>query len=223
MIKKRYAFLFLFFLTCFAAFGQKKLSLSATVAPAFTNISYNNRYFYPESDGQIVEPVYLNGKKWATGFITGLTVQYTYAPGWSVATGVWYVQQTIRQPRLAAAGEGTMSIRNRALRVPILLNYRSSTERLSPYFTIGLAIDFPFVTRVIADRSGEPTQNLRLGTARSPLFQPVFGAGAQYQLTPRYQLMLQPIWTYNLGRFSSTDSRNPSNELSLLAQITYSF
>jgi hypothetical protein len=72
-------------------------------------------------------------------------------------------------------------------------------------------------------RDGRPTQHLRLRTESGPVFQPMLGAGGRYQIDPRCALIVQPIWSYNLGRFGGAQTYNSSYELSVLAQVTYSF
>ncbi|MFD2936360.1 PorT family protein [Spirosoma flavum] len=204
-------------------FGQQKLSILATVTPTLSDTHYTTRFLYPDSDGQIVEPVYLNGNRWASGYSAGLSLWYTYAPGWSVSSGIWYQQLTTRQARQAVAGEGTITLRKRVIRIPVLLNYVLSTKRLSPYFSFGVLTDIPIAARVIVTRSGQSTQYLRLENSSRPIFHVLVGAGMQYKLNRRYTLMAQPIWTYNLGQLGGTSTYNPSYELSLLAQIAYSF
>ena len=204
-------------------FGQQKLAISATVAPTYSHTFYKSRFFYPNSDGQIVEPIYMSGKRWAPGYSAGLSVLYNYAPGWSVASGIWYQQLTTRQARQTAAGDGTTTVHNRAIRIPILLNYASSTKRLSPYFSLGLLTDIPLSARVVVVRAAESTQNLVLENSHSPVFNLMLGAGAKYQLNRRYTLMVQPAWTYQLGQLGGANTDNPTFELSLLTQLAYSF
>ena len=204
-------------------FGQSKLSVSATIAPTVSHTVYSYRFLYPDSDGQVVEPVYLNGSRWASGYSAGLSILYTYAPGWSVSSGLWYQQLTTRQSRQAAAGEGTVTLRSRVLRIPLLLNYASSTKRLSPYFSFGALTDVPIPSRVIVTRSGQATQNLRLETSTRPIFHLLLGAGAQYRLTGHCLLMAQPVWAYKLGQLGGANANDSSFELSILTQIAYTF
>lgn len=204
-------------------FGQQKLLVSATVAPTLSHTNYTYRYFYPNSDGQIVEPVYINGIRWATGYSAGLSVLYAYAPGWSVSSGLWYQQLTTRQARQTISGEGTTTIHNRVVRLPLLLNYASSTKRLSPYFSFGLLTDIPMTSRVVVTRSGESTQYLKLESSTRPILHLLVGIGGQYQLSKRYTLMVQPVWTYKFGQIGGASTYNSSFEVSLLTQLAYTF
>lgn len=213
---------FLWFPTALV-FGQQNLSVSATMAPTYSHTFYKSRFFFPNSDGQVVEPIYMSGKRWAPGYSGGVSILYTYAPGWSVASGIWYQQLTTRQARQTAAGDGTTTVRNRSIRIPLLLNYASSTKRLSPYFSLGFLTDIPLSARVIVVRTGESTQNLTLANSTRPVFNFMLGAGAKYQLSRRYTLMAQPVWTYQLGQLGGASTDNPSYELSLLTQLAYSF
>lgn len=204
--------------------AQPNLSVSVTLSPTLAHTNYGNRYFYPESDGQVVEPVYVNGSRWAFGPSVGLSVLYTYAPGWSVSSGVWFQQLGIRQSRQPLAGEGSVTFRKRALRIPLLVNYYTDQQRLSPCFSFGLLTDFPLTSRVVVSRVDESTQRLRLIPLNaSPIFHLLLGAGARYKLTDRYTLIAQPVWTYNFGQLGGARTHDPSFELSLQTQLAYTF
>ncbi len=206
-----------------SAFGQGTWSVSGVATPAFVRVRYPHLVLYPDSDGQLVEPVEVGGQTNAFSYATGLTLYYTYAPGWSVATGVWYRAQRVRQPRQTIASAGTTTLRERAVRLPVLLNYRSSARRLSPYYSLGVLFDWPLASRVIERRSGQPTQNLRLNGGGGPVFNVLLGAGGVYQINPRWALLAQPIGTYKLGRFGGSQTHSPAVELGLLAQVVRSF
>jgi Outer membrane protein beta-barrel domain len=212
----------LFCLSATVAFSQRTFSISATASPTLIRTNHNRTYLYPESDGQIVEPVFLAGTVNTVGYTGGLGAHYTYAPGWSVAAGVWYSQTSSRQARLAAAGAGTTTLRSRTMRLPLLLNYQPLTRRFSPYFSLGLLLDFPLNARVIVDRTDQPSQRLRLRNDKGPVFQPSLGAGGRYQINPRWAVVVQPVWSYNLGRFGGSRTYNSSYEVNVLTQIMYS-
>ncbi|WP_020604856.1 outer membrane beta-barrel protein [Spirosoma spitsbergense] len=223
MIRKLSFLAALVFFTSTFSWGQPSLSVSATGSPTFSRIVYGYRYFYPESDGQVVEPVYVNGPRWATGYSAGLSVRYEYTPGWSVSSGIWYQSVSFRQARRPSAGEGMVTLRNRVVRFPILLNYALSSKRLSPYFSLGFLVDLPLTGRVVVTRGTESTQNLRLKTKPAPIFQGMLGAGVQYKLTERYTLLAQPVWTYTFGQLGGSLTNDPTFDLSLLTQVAYSF
>lgn len=223
MTKTLYAFCVLLVFTSLPCTGQRSISVSATITPVYRYTNYGRLYLYPDSDGQVVEPVFLNGPRWGSGYSAGVTARYTYAPGWSVGAGVWYQQIALRQARPASAGEGTTTLRNRTVRVPFFINYQSSTKRLSPYFSLGLLVDFPMTSRVLVDRSGQARQRLRLSTEGGPIFHALLGAGASYQLNRRYSVLVQPTGSYNLGRFGGAATNFTSFELSLQTQVLYTF
>lgn len=218
MLKKLVALLSL---SLSVAFGQRTVSVSATVAPALVRTNYNRTFLYPDSDGQVVEPIFLAGTTHAIGYSAGLTVCYAYAPGWSATAGIWYGQAALRQAR-PVAGDGTTAIRSQAVRLPLLLNYHP-TRRLSPYFSLGLLLDFPLTSRVVVMRPGLPTQRLRLRTNAGPVFKPMLGAGGRYRLNDRFALIVQPVWVYTLGRFGGGQTADSSYEMSVLTQVTYQF
>ena len=206
------------------AWSQRTLSISATLTPALAHTQYQQRFFYPESDGQIVEPVFLDGGHWATGYGAGLSILYTYAPGWSVSLGLWHEQVTTRQARQPLAGEGMIAVQSRFLRVPLRLNYTFSTRRLSPYFSAGILTDFPVTSRVVVTRVSESTQRLRLyPLITRPIFQGLLGVGVQYKLGGHYTCIAQPIWTYSFGQFGMARFHDTSFAFSLLTQVAYQF
>ncbi|MCK8493597.1 PorT family protein [Spirosoma sp. RP8] len=223
MTRLFYSLLFLFVVQAVSVFGQEKLSVSATVTPLYVHTAYKNVYLYPNSDGQVVEPVFLNGAMGSVGYSAGVTVYYTYAPGWSVAGGLHYRYLPTRTDRLPLAGEGTTMVRSRAIRIPLSINYRSSTKKLSPYYTLAALVDFPFSSRVLAVRDDLPTQKLRLNADAGPVFNIMLGAGAVYQLNPTLALTAQPTITYRLGRFGGSHTENRTYELGLQTQLIYTF
>ncbi|UFH52978.1 PorT family protein [Spirosoma sp. KNUC1025] len=204
--------------------GQHKLSISSTVTPAIGHTDYHARSLYPESDGQVVEPVFLDGSRWSSGYAAGLSISYVYQPGWSVSSGIWFHQITTRQTRQPSAGEGTVTLRNRRLRIPLLLNFCPSNHRLSPYFSFGLLTDFPILSRVVVTRSGESTQNLRLKPLLPrPFFYGLLGAGVRYKLTDRYTFIGQPVLTYSFGQLGASFMHDPAFEIGLQTQLAYTF
>lgn len=205
------------------SWGQQTVSISATLSPTLSRTYYNYRYLYPESDGQVVEPVYLNGYRWSSGYSAGISVLYNYAPGWSVSSGIWFQQLSLRQTRQPVAGPGSVSLHNRVIRFPLLLNYYSSTQRLSPYFSLGVFVDLPITSRVVVTRDGESTQYLRLKPTPRPIFHGFVGIGVRYKLNDRYTLMAQPAWVYKFGQLGGATTYDTSFELSILTQLAYTF
>lgn len=218
--------------------SQQKFFVSATLVPTFSHTAYTYRYLFPESDGQVVEPVYLHGSRWASGVSAGASALYEYTPGWSVESGIWFQQLATRQAREPVAGPGTVTLISRSVRVPVLLNYtllsggqqrrkvlqhRLLHQRLSPCFTLGMFVDIPLTSQVVVRRDGEATQFLRLRTLTRPVFHGMLGAGAQYDLSNRVRLIAQPAWTYTFGQVGVGNANSPSFELSLLMQAAYSF
>lgn len=222
---RRFAFLLAVFVCSLriASYGQGKVSIAATVAPTYVNTTYFNRYFYPESDGHLVEPIQINGVRGTVGYSAGVTAHYNWVPAWSVSGGIWYDQHTTRQERMAVAGEGMNNIRQRAIRIPVLLNFRPSEKRLSPYFSFGWLLDFPLTARVLVERADLGNQRLRLLTENGPVFHVLAGAGIHYKLTPRYGLIVQPTASYNLGSFGGYNAHDDAFALSLQTQLVYSF
>ncbi|GAB2592576.1 hypothetical protein GCM10027190_46230 [Spirosoma areae] len=193
------------------------------MSPARAYTNYYFRYLYPESDGQVVEPVFLNGGRWSGGFSAGVSVGYNYAPGWSVSSGVWFTQMTTRQTRQPEAGEGRIAVHNRFIRLPLLLNYGPSANRLSPYFSLGALTDLPIRSRVVVTRGAESTQYLRLEPNPRPIFHILLSAGAQYTLNQHIKLIAQPTIAFKLGQLGGSKTNKSSYEFSVLTQAAYAF
>lgn len=199
--------------------AQQKWSVTAQVAPLAERTNYRRRTFYPNSNGQVVEPIYVSGARWATGIQAGGAVHYGFAPGWSVSLGGAYRQFTTRQAR--PGNDGTTLIRSRAIRVPVLLNFQASKKRLSPYFTVGALLDFPLASRVTVRRNDQTTQQLTLDVERGPVFYLMAGAGFHYRFGQRCALTAQPTISYQVGRFGDSRSYNPTTETGLQVQLVY--
>ena len=205
----------------FISVAQSGWSVTVQVTPLAEQTNYPRRVFFPNSNGQIVEPIYLSGSRWATGVQGGVTAQYSFAPGWSVTAGAGYRQFSTQQARLG--NDGTTTINSRAIRVPVLLNFQSSKKRLSPYFTVGTLLDFPLSSRVTVRRNDQPVQQLTLDTERGPVFYLMAGAGGRCRFSDRYALVIQPVLNYKVGRFGDGRSHNPAVEVGVQTQLSYSF
>lgn len=201
--------------------AQRGWSVVVQATPLAEQTNYPRRVFYPDSNGQVVEPIYLNGSHWAPGVQVGLVAQYGFAPGWSVGAGVGYRQFSTRQTRFS--NDGTTVLNSRAVRVPVLLNFQSTTNRLSPYFSAGTLLDFPLSSRVTVRRTDQPVQQLTLGTEGGPVVYLTAGAGGRYQLSDHSALVVQPVLTHKIGRFGASRSHNPAVEVGVQAEVSYSF
>ncbi|RIV25034.1 PorT family protein [Fibrisoma montanum] len=205
------------------ALGQKNYSLSITVAPTYAYTVYKPQFLFPDSDGQVVEPILLTGRSHSAGYLIGPAVEYTYAPGWSVASGVWFNTLTYRQARRSADGQVLTAIRNRSLRVPVLLNYRQSAGRLAPYWSGGLLLEYLLPARVLVRRDEQPRQRLDLTYNGGLAFRVSVAGGWSYRLTNRIRLLGQLMVNYNLGKFGQAATHNPSLELNGLMQTAWTF
>ncbi len=205
----------------FASAAQRGWQMTIQISPLAEQTNYPRRVLYPNSNGQIVEPIYLSGRHWATGVQGGFTAQYGFEPGWSVSAGVGYRQFSTRQARFG--NDGTTTINSRAIRVPLLLNFQSSQNRLSPYFTVGTLFDFPLSSRVTVRGNDRPAQQLILDVNDGLAFYLMAGAGVKYQLSNRYALAMQPVVNFKAGQLGDTRSYDRAVEVGLQTQVSYSF
>ena len=122
----------------------------------------------------------------ATGFNTissvGLVVRYHLTPHWDVALGGLYSRVTnhINDPQ-NPYGEAS-SYTSKAVQLPLLLNYRLTTHRLSPYFSAGAF----FTKSITFDQARLTTDG-------------VLGMGLAYQFGSSLSLLVQPTASYSFS------------------------
>lgn len=140
--------------------------------------------------------------RYSIGISLGLQAQYDFTERWSLASGLWYETASVKM------GNGVFGnayrIPQHNITIPLLLNFRPTERKVSPYFSGGTLL----VSR----------QEERGLTAKALL-----SAGLSYQINPLFTLNVQPALT--LGANSKSDRVvYPSNrQLSLQAQILYHF
>lgn len=110
----------------------------------------------------------------------GLMARYHFTPKWDVSVGALYYRNTaqIKNPQ-APSGE-SFSFTTEGGQVPILVNYRLTDRRLSPYFSTG----------VLFAKSKTFTDD-NLWT------EGMVGAGVDYRFQSGLSLLLQPTASYS--------------------------
>ncbi|MVM35303.1 outer membrane beta-barrel protein [Spirosoma sp. HMF4905] len=202
-------------------FGQSKFSFSISAAPGYTYSNTNATILLP--DNSITIPVDVEYQQKGVGYSVGILARYELSTHFSVSTGIWLNHNHYNQPTISTNPDLTLnptgvqvvgeSSTTRNYQIPVLVNYQSSTKRLSPYFSAGTYINFPY-TKIYAEGTGTlPNQKIRI--------YPTLGAGIKYQLSNHLSLITQPTFTYLIP--IRTYNSYQYYQLSLQTQLLYKF
>jgi hypothetical protein len=170
--------------------AQSRFSIAPTIAP-FSSYSDSRKQNYLLF-------------KYGTGLTIGANINYHFSPVWSLTTGYWYQRGKVK----GQYGDFFAFFRSTEeyMNIPLLLNMRPSSRKVSPYFSGGIVL------------SKETGLNRSRTTAKTML-----GAGVSYQLSPRLTVIAQP--TLVLGSDRHEKEGPPSfpakRQLSFQAQLLY--
>ncbi|WP_247235976.1 outer membrane beta-barrel protein [Telluribacter sp. SYSU D00476] len=179
--------LLLFFTGFFfnSAWAQSRFSVAPVVAP-----------FSSYAEARLKEP---HRFQYSTGLSLGATAHYHFSPVWSLATGLWYQWAYVNGQ--TGTNFELFRIKEQYLEFPLLLNYRPTARKVSPYFSAGMLL------------SKQP------GYYRSLVSKVQLGAGVSYQLNQRLAVVVQP--TLVLGSDKYARHYPPKRLLSLQTQLVY--
>lgn len=193
-MKVRYLLLLgLFVSTATPLIAQNRFSVGITAAPVLSHSHSNVRLTVPDQTGQPAT-ARLDLRSSIGGFTAGVSVQYNFSPRWSLSTGLWFNQLRTTQPSPFTPATRTRVISS-GYQIPLLVNYRLSDRRLSPVVSAGALGYLRNNTRYKPLDGG---RDFRVKFGNSLNVQAIVGAGASYQLTPRWSLLVQPqlIWQF---------------------------
>lgn len=205
--------------------AQSKLSVSINAAPTFHYVNTEFTSNLPGENGSVV-PVDFHSKVNGYGYVVGVLANYGFSKRLSVATGLWLNQVNYRKPTVTTdPGLNTLPLpydlqlrslpsTTRSLQVPLLLNYRISSKRLSPYFSAG-ALTTLYSTMTLEGSKGSKN------TVDKILLHPVLAAGVDYRLNERFSLIVQPTFVYYLPYEKTLSYKN--YQLGLQGQVLYHF
>ncbi|GAB3788487.1 hypothetical protein GCM10028818_55140 [Spirosoma horti] len=155
----------------------------------------------------------------------GLSSRYSFSPKWSASAGIWATHVLSSTAYFDINGS---SIRipyhyshpfTNAYKVPLSVNYQSSKNRLSPYFSIGASLDFRGVSYVDLAGNGQEVP-VKLGKAL--IVTPLVGIGAIYRLNNHLLAVAQPTIQYNV-QSHPTYSYYHSYQIGLQMQLMHQF
>ena len=206
------------------AFGQSKLSVSISASPVYRYINTQYRTYLPDGKGGSPALYDVHARQNGNGYAMGLMAHYNFSNKWSLSTGLFLNQTKLdaptitTNPDLTASPNGPqfllLSTTVRSFQVPLSVNYRTSTKRLSPYLSVGALTS---VYSVSIYEGGLKSQN----TVKEIRPNPTLGAGIDYRLNDHFSLIVQPTFVYFFpyGKFIS----HKSYQMGLQAQLLCKF
>ena len=205
-------------------FGQAKFALSLNVAPIYAHTDYKAIQPFPDQPSQSPTTV-VTVSSHGLNYMLGLLARYSFSPKWSVSTGIWATHGLSGTTHFDINGIDAQipyhyshPLTN-AYKVPVLVNYQSATDGLSPYFTIGTSLDFRGVSYIDLEGNG---QEVPVKFGKSLTITPLVGIGAIYQLKSHLLIVTQPTIQYNV-QSHPTYSYYHSYQLGLQMQIMHRF
>ncbi|AUD04095.1 porin family protein [Spirosoma pollinicola] len=184
--------------------AQSRFSLAPAYWFNYNPYSSKTTYTYNGSPTQILA----SGHSIISSF--GLTARYRFNPRWDVSVGaLYYRDANHNKSPLGPYGELAPFI-SKGWQLPLLVNFRLTDRRLSPYFSTG----------IIFARSNT-------FTARPVTTDGIVGVGLIYRFDAGLSLLVQPTASYGFYRPSSdavyTLTQYSSYSLGLQTQLIWSF
>lgn len=201
-----YSFSLLLLLTL-PSFGQGRFSVAPTYSFIYGHLDYR---FNQESSSYTV-----NGPSY--GSTAGLTSRYHITPKLDVSVGLLYNKITDYRRSESNSALGTpgnytyVSKRSTDTRTsdhfqfPVLINYATSSNRLSPYLSVGALFDYQL---------GQFDQ----GTIKTS---GLVAAGIKYRINPNLSLVVQPTGSYLFEKNFAQKFR--SYQVGLQTQLVWRF
>lgn len=202
--------------------AQSKFAVSVSVSPLYSYSNVKLNTYFPDyiTNGAPVLTQY-SVRSTSNGYSVSILGRYRFSSHWSVTTGVgmshnWSEVPTIlTDPHIDI--EATVS-RSRNYQIPVLVNYQTTTKRLSPYFSAGLLLSFRGLS--FLPLNGNPEVRVRSG-GKLLTAMPIVGAGISYQLSTHLCLIAQPTFRYSIP--DSEVIYAHSYQIGLLTQLLYKF
>lgn len=203
--------------------GQRKFSLSVSMAP-----------IYGHSDAKLVVPIAdpatqspsteVVTNAHSVGYSFGLMGRYDFSEKWSVSTGLWATNSLTSTIDASENGSpSTLTYTNRhpltfVYKIPLLINYRPLTTRLSPYLSAGASGDIRSKSYVILGNGEE----IPVSFGKAMVVTPLLGLGGSYRFNDRLSLIVQPTIQYDVQSRPSYEYFH-IYQLSLQTQLMYHF
>lgn len=204
-------------------YGQSKLSLSVSLAPEYAHS--NSSVVVPDFNPSTTGFTNLKAKSYVLSYSLGLMARYSFSEKWSVSTGIW-ASHPFKGEESYILGNQPFSTPLRfndpfeiRYKIPLMLNFRSSENHISPYFSAGTT--FNFKPKIYLDLDGDGNEELvRFG--KSLTLTPIIGIGAIMDLKKNISLVIQPTFQYLIQSREGYDYRR-AYVIGLQGQLMYRF
>ncbi len=170
----------LFLTITVSSLAQSRVSIAPSYWFNYNPYSYQANLTYNGSSTQFLA----SGYNIVSSF--GLTARYHFTPQWNLSIGVLYNRSTnfTKSPK-SSYGDPT-PFTTEGWQLPVLVNYRLTSRRLSPYFSTGaLFTKSKTFTKAPIRTDG------------------VAGVGLDYRFDSGLSLLLQPTASYSFTKFAS--------------------
>ncbi|WP_461069006.1 hypothetical protein [Spirosoma horti] len=205
------------------ALGQSRFSISVNVAPLYGHSAFNA--VLPFSTDPAFPTTSIASRSHTIGYSFGLMGHYGFSAKWSVSTGIWATSILSTKGDFNVNDDNsTISIHNPhpfqyGYRIPVLLNYRWTDKRVSPYLSVGTSANFRSTSYIYLNGQEVPIKEGK-AIRKGPL---MVGAGAIFQVRERTSLVVQPMLEYSLNAKPDNYDYSRSYSLSVQAQFRYQF
>ncbi|WP_159476322.1 outer membrane beta-barrel protein [Dyadobacter sp. 3J3] len=185
-------------LLCFSSvvLGQSKLAFSATVAPFYGHINSEKTYVVPYNSGLISSE--MKSKTTSKGYWAGLNARYSFSSKWSASTGLWLSESWNNVPDITfnpAIPYYTGRGKSHNFVIPVMVNFQTSGNKLSPYFSAGALWNFTNTSRVnIATQ-----ESYVIFKNSDSRIMPMIGAGVIYNFAQHLSIIAQPTFSYAIS------------------------
>lgn len=167
----------LFLITTVSLFAQSRVSIAPSYWLNYNPYSYQINFTNNGSTTQTLA----SGHNIVSSF--GLTARYHVTPQWDVSAGVAYYRNTDHVKSPQGPYGDTTPFTSKGWQLPVLVNYRLTSHRLSPYFSGG----------AIFAKS-------KTFTGRPITTDGVVGVGLNYRIDSGLSVLLQPTASYSFYR-----------------------
>ena len=163
------------FLSATSLMGQGRFSIAPTFSPTFQHLNWSSQFDHVDG---------AKGSRTTTGISVGLTASYAFTPKWSLSAGLLYNRSSGNSSYDNFKYVTTQAGRNENWQLPLLLNYTSSTYRLSPYFSAGLLANHQYRTTNLTTLASS-YHKLDEGSITTFTLYGMVGMGLHYRVKPQ--------------------------------------
>lgn len=177
--------------------GQNKFAFSASVSPFYGHINSKNTFVVPYRTGGAPIATELKSNTVTKGFYMGLNARYSFSSKWSASTGLWLSESWQGVPDITltpAIPYYTGKEKSHNFVLPVMVNFQTSENKLSPYFSAGALWNFNS-TGTANISSSESYVVFKNNNSKVT---PMVGAGVIYNFAQHLSVIAQPTFSYSI-------------------------